>query len=53
MKLISVDAKGNRASWLMDVKSHVTGRETVTNVIAAETGALPRVVLALIQGGKK
>ena len=53
MKFISIDDSGKRATWLMDVKNHVMGLETIANVIMAETNAMPKVVLALIEGGKK
>ncbi len=52
MKLVARHADGKKSEWQMDTDDIVLAQETIFNVIMAETGALPKVVLALIQGGK-
>lgn len=53
MKLVARHADGTKSEWQTETNDHTDAIEAVSSVIMAETGALPKVVLALIEGGKQ
>lgn len=52
-EVIARHADGIKSKWQVgDADNHYQAIETVTDAILRDTGAKPRVVLALITGGK-